>query len=39
MDAAVEQITNGGGGMPPFGGQLSEEEINAIAAYVVSATQ
>jgi mono/diheme cytochrome c family protein len=39
MDAAVEQITNGGGGMPPFGGQLSEAEIDAVAAYVVSATQ
>jgi cytochrome c553 len=39
MEAAVEQITNGGGGMPPFGGQLSEAEINAIAAYIVSATQ
>ena len=39
MDAAVEQITNGGGGMPPFGSQLSEAEINAIAAYIVSATQ
>jgi mono/diheme cytochrome c family protein len=39
MDAAVEQITNGGGGMPPFGSQLSDAEINAIAAYIVSATQ
>ena len=39
MDAAVEQITNGGGGMPPFGSQLSEAEIDAIAAYIVSATQ
>jgi mono/diheme cytochrome c family protein len=39
VDAAVEQITNGGGGMPPFGGQLSESEINAVAAYIVSVTQ
>ena len=39
MDAAVEQITNGGGGMPPFGDQLSEAEIDAVAAYIVSATQ
>jgi len=39
LDAAVEQITNGGGGMPPFGGQLSEADIQAIAAYVVDATQ
>ena len=35
--AAVEQITNGGGGMQPYGGTLSEEEINNVAAYVVTA--
>jgi mono/diheme cytochrome c family protein len=34
---AVEQITNGGGGMPPFSGELSEEEIANVAAYVVTA--
>lgn len=33
--AVVEQVTNGGGGMPPFGGQLSEQEIQDVAAYVV----
>lgn len=32
---AVKQVTNGGGGMPPFGGQLSEEEISDVAAFVV----
>jgi heme/copper-type cytochrome/quinol oxidase subunit 2/mono/diheme cytochrome c family protein len=32
---AEEQVTNGGGGMPAFGGQLSEEEIANVAAYVV----
>lgn len=32
---AEEQVTNGGGGMPPFGGVLSEEEIENVAAYVV----
>jgi len=32
---AEEQVTNGGGGMPPFGGSLSEEEIKNVAAYVV----
>lgn len=32
---AVEQVTDGGGGMPAFGGTLSEEEINDVAAYVV----
>jgi cytochrome c5 len=31
----IEQVTNGGGGMPPFGGVLSEEEIENVAAYVV----
>jgi cytochrome c553 len=37
FDAAVTQITNGGGGMPPFSGQLSEEQIANVAAYVVTA--
>jgi alcohol dehydrogenase (cytochrome c) len=32
---AIEQVTNGGGGMPAFNGQLSEEEISDVAAYVV----
>ncbi len=32
---AEEQVTNGGGGMPAFAGQLSEEEIANVAAYVV----
>ncbi len=35
FDAAVEQITNGGGGMPPYGGSLSEEDIRALAAFVI----
>ena len=34
--AISAQITNGGGGMPAFGGQLSEEEITALAEYVAS---
>ena len=38
LDAAIEQITNGGGGMPPFEGQLTEEQIRALAEYLVSAT-
>jgi heme/copper-type cytochrome/quinol oxidase subunit 2/mono/diheme cytochrome c family protein len=33
--SAEEQVTDGGGGMPPFGGTLSEEEIANVAAYVV----
>jgi mono/diheme cytochrome c family protein len=28
------QVTNGGGGMPPFRGVLSEAEIEAVAEYV-----
>ena len=32
---AEKQVTNGGGGMPAFGGQLSPEEIKNVAAYVV----
>jgi outer membrane protein assembly factor BamB/mono/diheme cytochrome c family protein len=31
------QVTNGGGGMPAFGGVLSQEEIEAIAEYVSKA--
>jgi mono/diheme cytochrome c family protein len=31
----IEQVTNGGGGMPAFKGTLSEEEIENVAAYVV----
>lgn len=34
FEAAVTQIANGGGGMPPFEGQLSEQEIADVAAYV-----
>jgi cytochrome c553 len=32
---AIEQVTNGGGGMPAFKGTLSEEEIEDVAAFVV----
>jgi mono/diheme cytochrome c family protein len=32
---AIEQVTNGGGGMPAFKDQLSEDEIEDVAAYVV----
>ena len=30
------QVTNGGNGMPPFKGQLSNEQIKAVASYVSS---
>jgi mono/diheme cytochrome c family protein len=37
VEAAGEQIANGGGGMPAFRGQLSDEQIRALAQYVVEA--
>ena len=30
----MQRVTNGGGGMPGFGGRLSTAQIEAIAAYV-----
>jgi mono/diheme cytochrome c family protein len=33
-EGAIQQVTNGGGGMPAFKGILSEEEIENVAAYV-----
>ena len=35
FDQAVTQITTGGGGMPPYEGQLTETEIQDVAAFVV----
>ena len=32
--AVEQQIRNGGGGMPPFGEQLSDEEIEALVQYL-----
>jgi len=37
-DLVVERVTNGKGAMPSFRGQLSEQEIKDVAAYVVNAT-
>jgi Cytochrome C oxidase, cbb3-type, subunit III len=34
FDQAVEQIRNGGGGMPAFEGDLSDQEIDAVARFV-----
>ena len=34
FERAVEQITNGGSGMPPFEGDLTAEQIDAVARYV-----
>jgi sulfite dehydrogenase len=39
LEAAREQVTNGGNGMPAFGDQLSQEDIQAVAAFVVESTQ
>lgn len=36
FDGAVERITNGQGVMPAFKDQLSEEQINDVAAFVTS---
>jgi cytochrome c6 len=35
-EKAVAQVTNGGGGMPPFGDTLTEKQIEDVAAYVSS---
>jgi cbb3-type cytochrome c oxidase subunit III len=35
LEPAIEQIANGGGGMPPFKGQLSDEQIRALAEYIL----
>ena len=34
LAAVVEQVSNGGGGMPAFKGQLSDSQINDVATYV-----
>jgi mono/diheme cytochrome c family protein len=36
FDAVKTQVTNGGGGMPSFSGDLSPAEIDAVARYVSS---
>jgi mono/diheme cytochrome c family protein len=38
FEEAFEQIKNGGGAMPPFGGQLTDEQIRALARYIVRVT-
>ncbi len=34
MSAVIAQVTNGGGGMPAFGDQLTKQQISDVAAYV-----
>ena len=38
-DLVVDRVTNGSGPMPSFGGQMSPEEIEALAAYVAHAAK
>ncbi len=38
FELAVDRITNGAGAMPPFKGQLSDQQIADVAAYVVEST-
>jgi cytochrome c551 len=35
-DQITHQITNGGGGMPPFQGKLKSEEITALAQWLAA---
>jgi mono/diheme cytochrome c family protein len=37
-DLVVDRVTNGKGAMPPFKGQLSDQQIADVAAYVHAAT-
>jgi mono/diheme cytochrome c family protein len=39
LQESIRQITNGGGGMPPFRGQLTEQQIRALAQYIVRVTR
>ena len=34
----IERVTNGSGPMPPFGEQLTDQQIADVAAYVVTST-
>lgn len=36
LEEAITQIANGGGGMPAFGDDLGDEQIRALAEYVVN---
>ena len=35
-DLVLQKVTSGGGGMPSFGGQLSEQQIRDVAAFVAT---
>ncbi len=36
LDKVVQQVTNGGGSMPAFAGQLSADEIQSVSEYVTN---
>ena len=36
VNAIVNQVTNGNGGMPAFGARLDENEIQSVATYVLN---
>jgi mono/diheme cytochrome c family protein len=38
LDRVIDRVTNGKGVMPSFAGQLSDQQIADVAAYVVQAT-
>ena len=38
VSAIESQVRNGGGGMPSFEGQLSDEETQAVSAYVAESS-
>jgi len=38
-DLIISRVTSGQGAMPSFSGQLSDEEIEAIAAYLLEAAE
>ena len=38
-DYVVSRVANGQGAMPGFGGQMSDEEIDLLATYIVQAKQ
>jgi mono/diheme cytochrome c family protein len=33
IQRVIEQVTKGGGGMPPFKGTLTDQQIQDVAAY------
>ena len=38
LERVIDRVTNGKGAMPPFKGNLSDQQIADVAAYVVQAT-